>query len=626
MILLQAENISKSYNEKALFTGLSFGIHKGQKIALIAKNGTGKTTLLKILAGCEEADSGTIVMRNDLSYAYLAQNPIFNDKLSVLESVFAGAGNEAAIIKAYEQALMSGDKDNIANTYDQMNRLNLWDYEAQVKQILGQLEITDFDQLTGAMSGGQKKRLALASVLISRPELLILDEPTNHLDLDMIIWLEKYLDRLNCTLLMVTHDRYFLDRVCNDIIEMDDGHLYRYSGNYAYFLEKRNERIDNENMVVSKARNLYRRELEWMRQTPQARTTKSKSRIESFYEVQEIASSKRIEKKINLDMKTTRLGKKIMEIYYIGKSYAGKKLLENFTYTFKRNERIGIVGKNGCGKTTLLEILTGRIPADAGFIDTGDTVKIGYYRQEGIQFKEEQRVIDIAREIADVIVMSNGNKVSVPEFLRQFLFTNEMQYTPVARLSGGERRRLYLMTVLMKNPNFLILDEPTNDLDILTLNVLEEYLCNFNGCVLMVSHDRYFMDKIVEHLFVFEGETVVKDFPGNYSDYLLYKERKDALARKLQPKPEKIIKEKNTSDKPVKLTYKEQKEYETLETEIALLETEKKQLEEQLSANATDHEKVLALSTRLGEILSLLDQKSDRWLELGMKGEGTFGV
>ncbi len=621
MILLQAENLSKSYNEKSLFEGLSFGIHKGQKIALIAKNGTGKTTLLKILAGREDADTGTIVMRNDLSYAYLDQNPLFDDTLSVIESVFAGAGSEAVIIKAYEQALLSGDKDRIATTYDNMTRLNLWDYEAQVKQILGQLEITDFEQPTGALSGGQKKRLALASVLISRPELLILDEPTNHLDLDMIIWLERYLERLNCTLLMVTHDRYFLDRVCNDIIEMDDGRLYRYSGNYAYFLEKRDERIDNENMVVSRARNLYRRELEWMRQTPQARTTKSKSRMGSFYEVQEIASSKRIEKKINLDMKTTRLGKKIMEIYYIGKSYDGKKLLENFTYTFKRNERIGIVGKNGCGKTTLLDILTGHIPADSGYIDLGDTVKIGYYRQDGIQFKEEQRVIDIARDIADVIVMSNGNKVSVSEFLRQFLFTNDMQYTQVARLSGGERRRLYLMTVLMQNPNLLILDEPTNDLDILTLNVLEDYLCNFNGCVLMVSHDRYFMDKIVEHLFVFEGESVVKDFPGNYSDYLIYKERADARARRLQPKPEKITKEKPAADRPVKLSYKEQKEYEALETEIESLEAEKKQLEETLCTDATDHEKVMAISARLGEIISLLDQKSDRWLELGMKSE-----
>lgn len=621
MILLQAENLSKSYNEKSLFEGLSFGIHKGQKIALIAKNGTGKTTLLKILAGREDADTGTIVMRNDLSYAYLDQNPLFDDTLSVIESVFAGAGSEATIIKAYEQALLSGDKDRIASTYDSMTRLNLWDYEAQLKQILGQLEITDFAQLTGALSGGQKKRLALASVLISRPELLILDEPTNHLDLDMIIWLERYLERLNCTLLMVTHDRYFLDRVCNDIIEMDDGRLYRYSGNYAYFLEKRDERIDNENMVVSRARNLYGRELEWMRQTPQARTTKSKSRIDSFYEVQEIASSKRIEKKINLDMKTTRLGKKIMEIYYIGKSYDGKKLLENFTYTFKRNERIGIVGKNGCGKTTLLDILTGHIPADSGYIDLGDTVKIGYYRQEGIQFKEEQRVIDIARDIADVIVMNNGNKVSVSEFLRQFLFTNEMQYTQVARLSGGERRRLYLMTVLMQNPNLLILDEPTNDLDILTLNVLEDYLCHFNGCVLMVSHDRYFMDKIVEHLFVFEGESVVKDFPGNYSDYLLYKERADVRARKLQPKTEKTAREKPVIDRPVKLTYKEQKEYEALEAEIAELEAEKKQLEETLCTDATDHEKVMAVSARLGEIISLLDQKSDRWLELGMKTE-----
>lgn len=618
MIYLQVDNLSKSFNEKLLFENISFGVHKGQKIALIAKNGTGKSTLLKIISGLESMSSGSIVMRNDLTYTYLDQNPIFDESLSVLEGVFTSSKSIVKVIKEYEEALVLDDKKRLSDAIDLMDYNNAWDYEAGIKQILAQLEITCFNQKIGELSGGQKKRLALASVLISEPDLLILDEPTNHLDLDMIVWLEKYLERSNCTLLMVTHDRYFLDRVCNDIIEIDEGKLFRYKGNYSYFLEKRNDRIENETVVVERAKNLFRKELDWMRRMPKARTHKSKSRIETFYDVKEIASSKRIEKKIKMDLKGTRLGKKIMEINYISKSFEDVKLLENFTYTFKRNEKIGIVGKNGYGKTTLLNILTGLMAPDSGTVDVGETVLMGYYKQDGIQFNEEQRVIDIAKEIAEVVKMSDGRKVSAGEFLKQFLFTAEMQYTQVAKLSGGERRRLYLMTVLMKSPNFLILDEPTNDLDILTLNVLEDYLTAFNGCVLMVSHDRFFMDKIVEHLFVFEGNTVVRDFPGNYSRYLDYKEIKEEQARKMLPKTEKQGKGKAATELPKKLTYKEQKEFEALETDIAQLETEKKQLEAALYDGSLKHDEILEKSNRMGEVLKLIDEKTDRWMTLSM--------
>lgn len=621
MILLQAENLSKSYNEKWLFQSLSFGIHKGQKIALIARNGAGKTTLLRIIAGMEVTDTGAVVMRNDLTIGFLDQNPVFSEGATVMEAIFESDNPDMRTVKAYEEALAAGNKDSITEISDVMTRRNLWDYEATVKQILSELHLNNFEQAVATMSGGQRKRLALASVLISRPELIILDEPTNHLDLDMIVWLERFLERSNCTLLMVTHDRYFLDRVCNDIIEIDDGKLFRYKGNYGYFLEKRNERLDNQNTVTEKARNLFRKELDWMRQTPQARTTKSKSRIDSFYEVKEIASSRRIEKNVKLDMKSIRLGKKIMEINYISKSYGALQLLENFTYIFKPGEKIGIVGRNGCGKTTLLDILTGRIAPDKGTIDIGETVSMGYYTQEGIAFNEEQRVSDIIKEIADVVVMSNGNKISSSEFLRQFLFTNEMQFTPVSKLSGGEKRRLYLMTVLMRNPNFLVLDEPTNDLDILTLNVLEDYLINYRGCVLMVSHDRYFTDKIADHLFVFEGDTVVKDFPGNYSQYLAWKERQAAAEKKQAPQKEKPVREKTAQEATKKLTYKEQKEFDTLSREIEALETEKQQLEQALYSENPKHEEVMSASARLGEIIRLLDEKSDRWLELGMLGE-----
>ena len=621
MIYLQVDNLSKSFGEKLLFEDISFGVHKDQKIALIAKNGTGKSTLLKIIAGIETYDTGSIIMRNDVSFAFLDQNPEYDESLSVLEGVFASSKSILKIIKEYEEAVVSGDRKRISDATDAMETNKAWDYEVKIKQILGQLEIKDLKQKIYELSGGQKKRLALANALISEPDLLILDEPTNHLDLDMIVWLEKFLQRSHCTLLMVTQDRYVLDRVCDDIIEIDGGKLHRYKGNYSYFLEKRDERIQRENTVIEKAQNILRTELEWMRRMPKARTTKSKSRIESFYEIKDIASSKKHDLRVRLDMKGTRLGKKILEVNYINKKFNNKVLLENFQFIFKRNERIGIVGKNGCGKTTLLNIITGLIPPDSGTIDVGETVVFGYYKQDGISFKEDQRVIDIAKEIAEVVIMSSGKKVSASEFLLHFLFTPEMQYTPVGKLSGGERRRLYLMTILMQNPNFLILDEPTNDLDILTLNVLEDYLKHFNGCVLMVSHDRFFMDKIVEHLFVFEGNNVVRDFPGNYSRYLEYKELNELKRKREAAAVNKPAKEKAVREKSNKLSYKEQKEFDDLELEIQQLEIEKTDMETELSSGSLAVKDLIEKSNRLKEILALSESKTDRWLELSEKFE-----
>jgi len=618
MVFVQVENVSKSYNEKNLFENISFGIHKGQKIALIAKNGTGKSTLLKIISGLETANTGSVVMRNDLSYDYLDQNPVFNNDDTIIEAVFSSSKIVTKVVKEYEEALVSGDNERLSNATDLMDRNNAWAYEEVVKQILSQLDINEFDKKIGTLSGGQKKRIALAAVLISEPDLLILDEPTNHLDVDMIVWLEKYLKHSNCTLLMVTHDRYFLDRVCNEIIEIDEGFLYRYKGNYSYFLEKRAERIENENTAVEKAKNHFKKELEWMRRMPLARTTKSKSRIDSFYELKKAATSRRIEKTIKLDQKETRLGKKIMEINNISKNYDGLYLLKNFSYVFKHNERIGIIGKNGSGKTTLLNILTGSVYPDSGFIDLGETVSIGYYRQEGLHFDENQRVIDIAKNIAEIVETANGNKVSAGEFLKQFLFSPEMQYTNVAKLSGGEKRRLYLMTVLMKNPNFLILDEPTNDLDIITLNILEEYLTAFKGCVIIVSHDRYFMDKIVEHLFVLEHDTPIRDFPGNYSLYMDYREAEEKKKKKVPLKANLKNKDISPKNNPKKLSYKEQKELESIELEIEKLETEKKNIETFLYNGSPNQNDIIDKSNRLGELTSLIEVKSNRWLELSM--------
>lgn len=613
---LQAENISKSIGDIILFEDISININKDQKIALIAKNGAGKTSILNILAGFDTPDQGNISLKNDLSIAYLPQDPEFNDSNTVLEAIYNSENEIMQAIKNYEQTIAHNEHDKLDEVTERMDALNAWDFEVKIKQILSRLNITDFDQKVGVLSGGQKKRLALANVLITEPQLLILDEPTNHLDLDMIEWLENYLKTTNCTLFMVTHDRYFLDRVCNEIIELEDMTVYSYKGNYSYFLEKREQRILNMNANIDKAKNLMRKELDWMRRMPQARGTKSKSRVESFYQLKDTASQKINEDKVNLNVKISRLGNKILELHYISKKYNDNELIKDFHYKFVRGEKIGIVGKNGCGKTTLLNLLTSRIKPDQGKIDIGETVKYGYYEQNGIQFKENQRIIEVVREIAEVVTLGDGKKMSVSQFLNYFLFPPETHFYHVSKLSGGERRRLYLLTVLMQNPNFLILDEPTNDLDIMTLNVLEEYLQQYSGCVIIVSHDRYFMDKVVDHLFVFEGNAVIKDFPGNYSQYREIALEKEKELKKItttkSPEEIKPVREKTK----LKVSFKDKREFELLESEIADLNSEKEQLEELINSGTLSPDELYKKSNRIGELINDLDIKETRWLEL----------
>lgn len=613
---LQAENISKSIGDIILFEDISININKDQKIALIAKNGAGKTSILNILAGIDTPDQGNISLKNDLSIAYLPQDPEFNDSNTVLEAIYNSENEIMQAIKNYEQTIAHNEHDKLDEVTERMDALNAWDFEVKIKQILSRLNITDFDQKVGVLSGGQKKRLALANVLITEPQLLILDEPTNHLDLDMIEWLENYLKTTNCTLFMVTHDRYFLDRVCNEIIELEDMTVYSYKGNYSYFLEKREQRILNMNANIDKAKNLMRKELDWMRRMPQARGTKSKSRVESFYQLKDTASQKINEDKVNLNVKISRLGNKILELHYISKKYDDNELIKDFHYKFVRGEKIGIVGKNGCGKTTLLNLLTSRIKPDQGKIDIGETVKYGYYEQNGIQFKENQRIIEVVREIAEVVTLGDGKKMSVSQFLNYFLFPPETHFYHVSKLSGGERRRLYLLTVLMQNPNFLILDEPTNDLDIMTLNVLEEYLQQYSGCVIIVSHDRYFMDKVVDHLFVFEGNAVIKDFPGNYSQYREIALEKEKELKKItttkSPEEIKPVREKTK----LKVSFKDKREFELLESEIADLNSEKEQLEELINSGTLSPDELYKKSNRIGELINDLDIKETRWLEL----------
>ena len=612
---LQVENISKSFGEITLFENLSFGINKGQNIALIAKNGIGKTSLLNIIAGEDSPDTGKISIRNGISISYLKQSPDFNPENSVIEQVFDSSSEIINVIKRYEVVINNNDKSQLAQIMNEMDALQAWDFEVKVKQILSKLNIFDLSKKVKYLSGGQIKRVALANALINEPDLLILDEPTNHLDLEMIEWIEEYLKSTQSTMLMVTHDRYFLNRVCNEIIELDNNQLYTYNGNYNYFLEKRDLRIQNHNSNVERAQNLLRKELDWMRRSPQARTTKSKSRIDAFYDLEKKASQKRSENKINLNIKSSRLGKKILELYYINKSFDNNLLIKDFSYKFVRGEKIGIIGVNGSGKSTLLNIITQSLKPDSGKIEVGETVNYGYYRQEGISFNENQRVIDAVKEIAEVVILGDGKKLSIKQFLNYFLFPNEMHHHHISKLSGGERRRLYLLTILMKNPNFLILDEPTNDLDIMTLNVLEEYLINFSGCVVIVSHDRYFMDKIVDHIFVFEDGGKIKDFPGNYSNYKDYKTKLELSAKKSAKKSN--TQEKTGKPKSVKkFSYKEKREYEILESEIESLNKEKEILETEISSNTLDTNELISKSSRLGEVINLLDSKELRWLEL----------
>ena len=612
---LQIENLTKSFGDLLLFKDISFSVCKDNKTALIAKNGAGKSTLLSIIADKESKDSGSVVFKNGLTVGYLPQNPILNENLTIREQIFSVNNKLAQVVNNYEKAIASGNQDEIYNAQNQMDSAHAWDYESDMKQILGKLKINNLEQKISQLSGGQKKRIALADTLIEQPDLLILDEPTNHLDTEMIEWLENYLKNTRTTLLMVTHDRYFLDNVCNFIIEIDDNKIYNYNGNYSYYLQKREERIENLNAAIDKANNLLRRESEWISRMPKARGGKAKYRIDSFYKLKEFAGQKTDTKKLEIQTGTAhRLGNKVLEIKNLSKSYNGKKLIDNFSYSFKKTDKIGIVGVNGCGKSTLLNIIMQTVKPDSGIVEFGETVVPGYYRQTGIEYNENQRVIDIIKEIAEVIILGDGRKLSASQFLEYFLFPTKMHYSLISKLSGGERRRLYLMTVLMKNPNFLILDEPTNDLDIVTLNVLEDYLNSFKGCLLVVSHDRYFIDKVVDNIFAFEENGIIKNFPGNYTVYLTEKEenktQKTETIKKIQTQNQPAPKNKKN------FGYKQNIEYQQLEKEISELETEKAEIENFLSSGNTNIEEITKKSTRMQEILNLLDEKETRWLEL----------
>ena len=619
---LQVDNLSKRFGQQLLFEHISFGVGKGQKVALIAKNGMGKSTLLRIIAGKDSAETGTVIFRNDISIGILEQDPLLEPENTVFEEVFNSEAPILTLIKNYENAVEHNDTAALEHLIPDMDAHSAWDYETTIKQILSELKVGFYDRKISQLSGGQKKRVGLAKVLISNPEFLILDEPTNHLDIEMTEWLEEYLGKSNSTLLMVTHDRYFLDRVCNQIIEIDEFGLFSYSGNYAYYLEKREERIANHNAAVDKARNLLRTEQEWMRRMPQARGHKAQYRIDNFYKLKETASQTVTEKKMELDIKGQRLGKKILELEHVNKSYDGLCLLKDFSYKFVRGEKIGIVGKNGVGKSTFLNIITQNIEPDSGSISIGETVVYGYYKQSGITFKENDRVIDIVKNISERIDLGNGRIMSASQFLEYFMFTDKQQYSLVEKLSGGERRRLYLLTVLMSNPNFLILDEPTNDLDIVTLNVLEEYLKSFKGCLLIVSHDRFFTDKVVDRIFAFEGNGIVKDFPGNYTIYKNQreeeKEQQEKIEREKKKQEPQTAQSNNItkSEKKRKLTFKERQEMQQLETEMEQLNAEKAEIEAALNSGTLPADELIQKSNRIGELIDLLDEKEMRWLEL----------
>ena len=608
---LQIENISKSFGELELFSDISFTVEERQRIGLVARNGKGKSTLLKIIAGEEPWDNGKITLRNGVRVGYLEQEPEFASEVTVIEACLQRSG-KADIIARYEKALETGS-DDLQHLMEEMDRLDAWDYENRVKQVLSKLKINDFSQPVRELSGGQKKRVALAAVLIEQPDLMILDEPTNHLDIEMVEWLEDYLSRMTGSLLMVTHDRYFLDNVCNEIVEIDDTQVYRYKGNYSYFLQKREERLQNLAAETARARNLLRTELDWMRRQPQARAHKAKYRIEAFYKLEEKAAAMRDDSKVSLEIKSQYIGNKIFVMNALSKSFDEKVIAKDFYYTFARYEKLGIVGNNGTGKSTFIKMLLGKVAPDSGTIEVGETVKWGYYSQEGLSFNEEMKVIDVVKDIAEVIPVA-GKMLTASQFLQHFLFSPEKQYSYVYKLSGGEKRRLYLCTVLMANPNFLVLDEPTNDLDIETLQVLEEYLRDFKGCVIVVSHDRYFMDKVVDHIFVFNGGGDIKDFPGNYTDYRYWREEEKENAKPA----EKSVQPKVTyrTETKRKLTFKERKEYESLEPEIMALEEEKSLLEQEMSSGMLDNDTLLAKSRRIQEVIELIDEKTNRWVEL----------
>lgn len=612
---LQVENLSKSFGDLTLFEGLTFGVNQGDKISLIARNGAGKSTLLSVLAGTEPRDEGEITFRRDLRVGYLEQAPTFPSHLTVLEACFHSDSETVRTIAAYERAIALDATDELGPLMERMDRLKAWDYEQRAKRILGKLNIHRFDQRVGELSGGQLKRVALANTLILDPEFLILDEPTNHLDLPMVEWLEDYLSKSHVTLLMVTHDRYFLDRVCSSILELDDRTLYAYRGNYSHYLEKRGERIAVRNAEVDRARNLLRTELDWMRRQPQARGTKAKYRVDAFHALEEKARQRREEANVRLRRGASYIGNKIFEAQHVTKRFGDLRITDDFNYTFARYEKMGIIGNNGTGKSTFIKMLIGQEAPDSGRFEVGETVRFGYYSQEGLTFDERMKVIDVARDIAEYVEL-DGEKIGVSQFLNYFLFSPEKQYNYVYKLSGGEKRRLYLCTVLMRDPNFLVLDEPTNDLDIVTLNVLEEYLRTFKGCLIVVSHDRYFMDKVVDHLLVFHGDAEIQDFPGNYTQYREWQEAK-ALAEQEAPKPARDDRRPRPArEEKRRLTYKERKEYEALEGEIEALEAEKTALEEALSGGTLSNEELLSKSRRIAEVIELIDTKSTRWLEL----------
>ncbi|MGF1555872.1 ABC-F family ATP-binding cassette domain-containing protein [Paucihalobacter sp.] len=622
MHLLSASQISKSFGEVVLFENLSFSIHQNQKIAFVAKNGSGKTTILNIIIGKDTPDTGEIVTRNGLRMAVLEQEPVLDPELSIEESILQGDMPILKVIADYEHALQNtDDADAYQKAFEAMERHNAWEFETEYKQLLTRLKLEDVHQIVGNLSGGQKKRLAMAKALLSKPDLLILDEPTNHLDLEMIEWLEQYFAQTDMTLFMVTHDRYFLERVCNEIIELDEGQMFSYKGNYSYYLEKKEERMAVWETETGKAQQLFKKELNWMRRQPKARTTKSKSRIDDFHSIKERASQRRKDHVIQLELQMQRLGSKIVEFHKVSKSFEDITILKGFEYVFKKGERIGIIGKNGTGKTTFLKLLTQTLQPDMGKVVIGETVQFGFYTQDGIVIKPGQKVIEVIREYGEYIPLAKGRQISAQQLLERFLFDRKKQYDFVEKLSGGERKRLYLCTVLIQNPNFLILDEPTNDLDIVTLNVLEEFLLDFPGCLVVVSHDRYFMDKIVDHLLVFEGEGKVSDFPGNYSDYRDYNNSLDAAssvdkttAKTANSKIE--IEQNQKENQAQKLSYNEQKEFKNLESKIRSLELDKQQLEAKFLDPELKPEQIAKFSEQLQQLQSQLEAKEARWFEL----------
>ncbi len=614
---LTVENISKSYGELTLFQNISFSIHKDQKIAFVAKNGAGKTTILNILSGKDEPDTGQVIFRKGLKTSFLSQDPILNNNLTVEETIFDSDNPILKVINNYHDALLNpDDAEAYQKAFEDMERFDAWDFETQYKQILFKLKLEDLNQKVNLLSGGQKKRLALANAIINKPDLLILDEPTNHLDLEMIEWLEAFFVKENITIFMITHDRYFLERVCNEIIELDQGEIFNYKGSYSYYLDKKEARVEQEATETNKSKQLFKKELDWMRRQPKARTTKSKSRIDDFFDIKERAHKRRQDHEVQLEINMERLGSKILEFHRVSKAFDDNVILNKYDYMFQKGERIGVIGKNGTGKSTFLNMITGALLPDSGKVILGETVKFGYYTQNGIKAKPDQKVIDVVREFGNYIPLKKGRQISAQQLLERFLFDRKKQYDFVEKLSGGERKRLYLCTVLIQNPNFLILDEPTNDLDIVTLNVLENFLLDFPGCLVVVSHDRYFMDKIVDHLFIFRGQGVIEDFPGNYSDFRTYE---DSTPKISENKSEKKQWKKDSNSQ---LSYNEQKELKNIESKLKSLEHDKKEMEVKFHDESLSTEQISELSNNLQDIINTIEEKEFRWLELLEKLEG----